>query len=431
MRAMKYIVPALILMLSITGCKWLKPDKPEDDGTWSKVMILYSAGFNNLSSALLEDIEDLAGGFLPGEKDGKAVIVVSHHVRDGYSYSHATNPHIIRLYKDKKSNVVRDTLMTLPNTDLLTMPAVMESALSYIRDNFKSEHYGLILSSHGTGWLPSGYYSSPESSTTEWTSRRNAPPMPLPTGAVPYVEEILPGPAVKSFGQEILQSTTSTSSRVSYEMEIPELAASIPMHLDYILMDVCLMGGIEVAYELKDVCDCIGFSPAEVLSEGFDYKNITLRLIVPSKADPVTVCSDYYNYYAAQSGSYQSATISCIDCTKLDALAAVCKDLFASYSEKLKAVDPSEVQGYFRYNKHWFYDMEEILVHAGISDADKARLEAALASCVLYNECTARFISFDIATHCGLSMYLPCNGTAYLDTFYKSLAWNRATGLVQ
>jgi len=28
-------------------------------------------------------------------------------------------------------------------------------------------------------------------------------------------------------------------------------------------------------------------------------------------------------------------------------------------------------------------------------------------------------------------MYLPCNGGPYLEEFYMTLAWNKATGLVQ
>lgn len=430
---MKYILAALISAICLSGCGWFGHEKPHggEVDTWSKVMILYSAGFNSLSSSLSDDIEDLAGGELPGEKDDKAVIVVSHLTKNGQSsYLIPTHPQIIRLYRDKKSRVVRDTLMTLPATELLTMPSVMEKSLKFIQENFKSEHYGLILSSHATGWLPSGYYTKSNQGTS-WYSRKAVSARKLPEGAVPYIEEVLPGPAVKSFGQELYQETVSSSSLISYEMELPALAASIPMHLDYLLFDACLMGCVEVAYELKDIADYIGFSPAEVLSEGLDYRNITLRLVMPKTADPMAVCEDYYNYYDAQGGEFKSATISYIDCRKLDALAAVCKDLFAAHREDIKTLNPSDVQGYFRFNKHWFYDLEDILVKAKITESEKTRLKDALSSCVLYNECTSRFISIDIATHCGFSMYLPCNGSASLDTFYKTLAWNRATGLVE
>ena len=37
-----------------------------------------------------------------------------------------------------------------------------------------------------------------------------------------------------------------------------------------------------------------------------------------------------------------------------------------------------------------------------------------------------------INTHSGLSMYLPfTTGRDYLNNFYKSLEWNKATGLIQ
>ena len=37
---------------------------------------------------------------------------------------------------------------------------------------------------------------------------------------------------------------------------------------------------------------------------------------------------------------------------------------------------------------------------------------------------------FEIKVFSGLSMYLPANGSGYLDNFYKTLAWNKATKLV-
>lgn len=431
---MKYILSAFVLCLSLSGCKWFGHDKPkEEDDSWSKVMILYSAGFNNLSNDLTQDISDLQTGYLPGENDKKAIIIISHKTKVGSIYQNPTSPQIIRLYKDKNDRAVMDTLKTLSYTDLLTNPSVMESALTYVMENFKSEHYGMILSSHGTGWLPEGYYSNPESSGNFWSARKMsaARPFQSQSSGVPYVEEVLPGPAVKTFGQELEQTSSSTSSRVSHEMEITDLAKSIPMHLDYLIFDVCLMGGIEVAYELKDVTDKIAFSPAEVLVEGLDYKSITLRLLVPSTPDVQSVCSDYFNYYSAQSGDYQSATISLIDCTKLDALASACKDIFSAHRSELAALDPSTVQGYFRSNRHWFYDLEDVLVKAGMTSSENTRLQQALSSCVLYKASTPKFISVEIKCYSGLSMYLPCNGTAYLNDFYKSYAWNRATGLVE
>ena len=192
------------------------------------------------------------------------------------------------------------------------------------------------------------------------------------------------------------------------------------------------MGGVETAFEMKDVCDVIAFSQTEVLAQGFDYKTMTAHLLQSRPALPEKVCSDYYEYYAAQTGVYQSATISLIDCRKLDPLAMVCKELFEKYRAQIASVNPSKVQGYFRDNKHWFYDLKDILTVAGIDAEDTAVLDKALAACTLYKNATPQFMNeFPIRAYCGLSMYLPADGSAYLDNAYKELVWNQATALVK
>ena len=90
------------------------------------------------------------------------------------------------------------------------------------------------------------------------------------------------------------------------------------------------------------------------------------------------------------------------------------------------------VQGYFRYDRHFFYDLKDILVKAGITAEETAQLQDALDQCVLYKAATDYFISIRIRYACGLSMYLPSKGSDFLDGFYKEhLDWNRATELVQ
>ena len=57
-------------------------------------------------------------------------------------------------------------------------------------------------------------------------------------------------------------------------MEITELAAALPHNYEFILFDCCLMGGIEVAYEFKDKCEYMLFSPTEILADGFPYEKM-------------------------------------------------------------------------------------------------------------------------------------------------------------
>ena len=90
------------------------------------------------------------------------------------------------------------------------------------------------------------------------------------------------------------------------------------------------------------------------------------------------------------------------------------------------------MQGYFRFGRHFFYDLKDVLVKAGISAEEEARLDAALDAFIVYKAATPYFLSIPITHYSGLSMYLPSMGSDYLDNFYKSaVSWNDATLLVK
>ena len=215
-------------------------------------------------------------------------------------------------------------------------------------------------------------------------------------------------------------------------MELQDFADAIPMKLDYILFDACLMGGIEVAYELKDKCRRIGFSQAEVLAEGLDYSTLTTHLLQSAEPDPQGVCEDYFKQYDIESGVYRSATISYIDCEMLEPLAEVCRDLFSIHSNGISWIRPNNVQRFYRSDKHWFYDLESIIFESGATKEEISRLHDALKGCVLYAAHTPTFmLEFEINTFSGFSMYLPSNGSVELNKYYKTLKWNKATGLVK
>ena len=433
-RLSRMVIFLLAAAALLSGCQgWLNPDNRKYD----KVMLLYSAGYNSLSSFLLDDIDDMKSGYIPGVKDKDILLIAGQHTSSSYDYTTPSAAHLVRIYKDRKGLTVSDTLKTYSEEVDLSQATYFRKVLTDVSDLYESDHYGMIFSSHSTGWLPKGYYSNPSAydKAAAGTSgvKRAAGISTVPSGAVPYVEEErMPGePAVKSLGA---RTDDSSGTRYSYEIDLDDFSSALPMHFDYIIFDACLAGGIEVAYQLRDKCDVISFSQTEVLAEGLNYKLITSHLL-EGEPDVEAVATDYYEQYAAEAiVSDRSATVSVIDCSALADLQSICKTLFSSYREQIAALRPSSVQRYYRSSHHWFYDLEDILVQAGISDAEKHKLESALDKCIIYKAATEAFLEawggFKIENYSGFSMYLPCNGSAYLDTYYKTLDWNKATGLV-
>ena len=418
------VILGLAAMVTLMACEpfWCKPTEPE---TYNRVMLLYSAGYNNLSSYLKGDIEELKRGALPSSLDENVVLVYSHFPTGGYNTP--SSPTLVRLTSTKENKVKADTVVIFPDNSISASAEQVENVLLYIQEKFPADSYGMIFSSHATGYLPAGYYQNPDndSNVIEWSAK---PGRQLT--AVPYAEpEYDPSlPMVKSIGQD---QVGTSGAYVSYEININDFADAIPMKLDYLLFDACLMGGIEVAYELQRKVDKVGFSQTEVLADGFCYESLTSHLLGGETPDLVSVCSDYFNQYEVQSGVYQSATISLIDCSQLSPLARVCGELFTKYSDAIAVLDHNQVQRFYRMGKHWFYDLESILLNAGINDNELAELHAALDKCVIYKAHTPKFMSdFKIHTFCGFSMYLPCQGSEKLNDFYKNLKWNKDTGLV-
>ena len=407
-----WILAATVFAAVLVSCERQEPVNPLKD---RKVLVLYSCGYNNLSGNLAEDISILCKDAPPAGLSGLyKLLVFSHKTASFGNYTTPTHPVLIDVYKDRwNGTVVMDTVRVYPETMVGASSEAVATVLGDIVGMYPSAEYGMVISSHATGWLPEHYYNG-NSSGGALFSVNNAMMMCAP-------------PLVKSMCSHYgVRNGQVYSDR---EIGIADFASAIPVHLKYLVMDMCLMGGVECAYELRNVTDYLAVSPTEVLSDGFEYGNMLKRLLYSDEPDVRGVCEDYYNCYAEKNSS---ATISLVDCRNMKGLASVCADLFEKYRSGIGNVNQNNVQRYWRDGKHWFYDLRDILVNAGISAEDMAAFDNAMASCVLYNEATPKFLGIPIRTHCGLSMYLPkMDSNAGLRAFYSGLAWNKATSLVK
>ena len=392
-----------------------------EGGETRKVMLLYEAGFNSLSDDISANIRALRDGYLPGKGRNDDVLLVFSHVRSGgRGYSVETAPTMVRLYTDH--GLVRtDTLRVWPVGTPIANKELMTEVFNWVREEFPAAGYGAVLSSHATGWLPEDYYN--DCKKYEGRDRGNNASW---------------SPRARSFGQEYYSGGTKTQ-----EMELKDLAAAIPYKLDYILFDACLMATVEVAWELRNVCSFLAVSPCEIPAAGFNYRTLAEYLLKPDVPDLKAVCMDYFATY--EGNATYGATITMVDCSRLDPLASACRDLFARYRSGIRNLAGKNVQVYDRLigNKGYyaFFDLKDILREAGATDGDLAVLQAALDDALVYEAHTSRFISVKLERCCGLSMYLPAypnyqrdiyHGTEFLDGFYKeNVAWNQATSLVE
>jgi hypothetical protein len=258
-------------------------------------------------------------------------------------------------------------------------PATMNKLLREIAEMYPSESYGLILWSHGTSWLPAGVQ-------------------------------------MKSFATD-----------GNRQMDIPDLAEALPMHFDFIIFDACLMGAVEVAYELRNKTDYIIASSTETIDSGFPYE-LVIPALLSSTPDLRKAAESYFDYYQQQSGAFRSATVSLINTKELDNLAHITSQLISGQTFDIASFDRTSVQRLDMYDEQYTFDFLDFITKA-FPEADKRQLIEQLAKTVLYKAHTAEFLEeYEINTYCGLSCYIPHSGRNDLNSYYQQLGWYQAGG---
>ncbi len=399
--------------------------QPRIKESYDKVLLFYECGFNSLYSDLREDMEDeLESGYIPSLGDDDVLLVYSKFALNT-SYA-PVKSYLRRLYTDSSGQVQSDTLLTFSESVLATSSSTMQEVISYAKNTYHGTSFGMVFSSHGSGWLPAGYYNSPSSYEASHTSSLKLNSLEdVPQGTMSEDDPF--AGFVRSIGQDV-----STSSD-DVEMTTSEFAEGISVHLDYLLFDMCFSGGVEVLYPLRNLADYVLCSPAEVLADGmYDYTKITDYLLKSDSPDLEGLAEDSFENYNSMTGTYRSSTVSLVRSSGMDNLADVCKSLTEKYRSELAALQWSSVQGYYRQNRHYFFDLEDMFAKAGASSSDLQTLSDAIDGCMVYCNATPQMLeSFSIDTYSGLSMYLPCSGTTLLNSEYTNEAWNSAVGLVE
>ena len=294
------------------------------------------------------------------------------------------NPVLVHIYYSNQRGNVADTIEIYPSENSAN-PATFHRVLQKAKTYRPAASYGLVVLSHATGWLP---------------AEMSSPDIKL---------------------KAVIQDK-GTSETNNY-MELKDFADAIPCHLDFIIFDACLMGSVEVCYELKNKVDYIVASPAEVLAPGFVYATMMPLLFAPAP-DLTSVAREFYEYYHNQSGYYQSATVSVIKTAALAELATVIRDI----TPPAFLPDGWENIQTFGYGAQKIYfDLEDYCKR--LSPENHDRIQKALDQCVLYKRCTPSFFSSGTKTmqaiqnFCGLTVYIPQAAYPQANEAYRKLEW--------
>ncbi|MEG2339423.1 MAG: clostripain-related cysteine peptidase [Odoribacter sp.] len=278
-------------------------------------------------------------------------------------------------------------------------PEVLARVIDETRDLYPASAYGLVLWSHGMGWLPSDYFFP---GAYSMSVRREMP-------------------RTKYFGED--QHTGGSS--YAGKMKIGDLAAALPEGFQFILFDACFMSSIEVLYELKDKTDYIIASPTEIISDGFPYDKV-VPLMWGGEEDLKQMCREFYNYYNTHplGGNYQSATIALVRTDGLKPLAGIVREVLSGKTNFVPV---------WRYplSRHElpnvFFDLGAY-VHQMASKEQRAVFDQEMSRTLVYKAATVNLFGKPIPADyfSGISTYIPLSQWANMNQKYNVLSWQQA-----
>lgn len=230
---------------------------------------------------------------------------------------------------DTSSSLKSQVVETLPSTDMGDVQKLREF-VGWTKENYPADRYALIVWNHGNGW------------------QRGLRLTPPPTRAVSYDFE-----------------TGNTIDTWTLQQALEG------QHVDILSFDACLMQMLEVASDVKTVCDYIASSEENTPGPGYPYDRIfktfadnpddTTRNLTKAFVD------GHVNYPPYKD---QTVTQSVIDCTKVtgvetavDGLAGALLANQASLHTVIPAIRTSMSKYALVNDGRYYYDLVDLAQH--------------------------------------------------------------------
>ncbi|MCM1355491.1 MAG: clostripain-related cysteine peptidase [Staphylococcus sp.] len=361
----------ICMLLAVSGCH-SKSDSPAPPAPESvhRTVLVYMLADNNLGSALEyddADLKEMAQGVREGGLNGGRLLV--YHNRPGTDRGMA--PQLLEITEQGTR-----VLKTYPDDPGIysVAPSRMSEVLADTKTVAPAEDYGIVFWGHSTSWMTeNGDYT-----------RTAAPPM-------------------RSYGYDRTKWMSLASMRETLENE----------RFSFIYFDCCLMGTVEVAYELRHITPVIAASPTELEGEGMPYHLNIAPFFVSGTPDVVQAARNTFKYY--NTGSSGRCQMTVIETAGLDALAEASKAIFrthTSYPAGLSSVQALSK----RFNPtsalysqcRPVYDMDHYM--ETLCREQPELLDAwreALAKTVSYKATTSReYNGILVSRYCGLGSYI-------------------------
>lgn len=350
-----------------------EPNNRWEDESVGRTILVYIVANNTLGQDGydLMDIEEMKTASLAGDiKNGRLIVY--------YSDVHGD----VTLSEIKDGELV--PLKTYDNSALSVESSRMREVFADTKKLAPAEDYGLVLWSHGSGWLVDG------------------------------IDEADPAaPAPQSFGEDGRK-----------RMNVSTLARTLKgQDFGFVYFDCCLMGSVEVIYELRDCADYIVASPTELPVYGMPYEQ-NIKYFFKSTPDLVQAAKATFDSYNTPGVSQVNwCTMAVYDMKAVSRMVEATKAVYST--SYIGFPDGYQPQRYSDLPVCYYYDFVDYVSALGADKALLDELKTAVSDVVIYHAETPMLFDIVPLEHCsGLATYIMRNHDDNRKD-YKSTSWYR------
>ena len=395
---MKKLLILISGLLLLNGCK--KDDPVEQPANDVHTVLVYISGENSLSNMIQYGITNLKEG---SKKIGDNNLIV---YVDGADKS--TTPYMARI---KNGEIVDKVDM---DESLASSPTVFRSVLEQAFSKYPAKDYGLVLWGHCSGWNISNDTLAYASTITTRTAKPR-----------------------RAYGIDSGNNSTSDNGIWINFPTIKNILKDSGHKLRFVFGDCCNMQCLETAYELREVCDYMIGSPAEIPGQGAPYATLTPAMF----SDDAKFYEQIVDAYFAQVITQKRVPFSVVKCSEMDNLANATKTVLKTFVPQSDTF--MDLQGLIYYYRtsvsRYYYDANDF-IKANAATAEYANWKQALDRAVVYKKFTDSWITnrdwdtyygeFTMTEdkYSGVTMYIPQSTSSAYNNLIKKMGWYYAAG---
>jgi hypothetical protein len=392
-----FIFFILTILITCFGCNGGSGgDSSTEKQSWT--IMVYMAADNDLSDYAEVDLQELEIGC--NDNDNIKILVLIDQDSDGdtrlYKIKHDLYPWTI--VSERLSDSTFLNISATGNDELdMSNPNTLSNFIKFCQANYPSENYALILWNHGGGWrnrMPASIKSNNIDSLKKYVTANKALPI--------YIKNKNTTP----FKAVCWDDTTGFNESLTMS-EVKQAVSG--KGLTVIGFDACLMGMVEVAYQLKDCAQYMIASEETIPGFGWAYDYMLDKFYATSRSavDFGKAVIDSYIQYYTEEYPTEGATLSLIDLSKVNAIATAIDQLSNSL---INASDKNPITAArhktLPFTVPHFIDAYHLAENLATYNGANA-LKDAISNAVVYHKYLDESGDYGFANSHGLSIYFP------------------------